>query len=294
MKKMKRLFRITLIMLLLSFFHVVITNPTQMSTTASGNREMRYSQLVNENYQLKKNLTELKNKMKKIEDKINDVTEYNNRIYSQILDVDFDTTNFNEYKNDSAYLVFNEYDSIFDNLDDRTIYASELLALQLKKVQDISELFNKNKNAINYYPNISPIKTGDFIRISSPYGWREHPILKKYLFHEGIDISANIGTDVHSTAQGTVEKVMYSKYGYGNRVVITHAYGFKTTYAHLNNINVKKGEWVKKNQKIGTVGNTGRSTNPHLHYEIQKYDELRDPLGYFYTNITNELLANKK
>jgi murein DD-endopeptidase MepM/ murein hydrolase activator NlpD len=86
---------------------------------------------------------------------------------------------------------------------------------------------------------------------------------------------------------------MYSKYGYGNRVVIKHAYGFETLYAHLDVINVKRGQWVRKNQLIGTVGNTGKSTGAHLHYEIHKNGETRDPLGYFYTSIAEEYLAMK-
>jgi len=168
-----------------------------------------------------------------------------------------------------------------------------MLATQLIKLQETSQLFKNNKNAILYYPTISPIKTKDFICLSSPYGMRDHPTEKKVLFHEGVDISANVGSPIYSTAQGTVVKVTYSKYGYGNKVVIKHAYGLETLYAHLGDINVKKGQWVKKNQLIGTVGNTGRSTGPHLHYEIHKYNEPRDPLGYFYTHITDELLAMK-
>ena len=162
---------------------------------------------------------------------------------------------------------------------------------ELNKLQETSHLFKDNKNAILYYPTIAPVKTQDFIYVSSPYGMREHPTLKKELFHEGIDISAYVGSKVYSTAQGRVVKIMYSKYGYGNRILIKHAYGFETLYAHLGQIKVKKGQWVRKNQLIGTVGNTGRSTGSHLHYEIRKNGEPRDPLGYFYTHITDELLA---
>ena len=182
---------------------------------------------------------------------------------------------------------------IFKNIDDRTLYAEKLLSTQLNKLQKTSKLFKKNRNAIYYYPTISPIRTADFITISSPFGWRAHPIKKKMLFHEGVDISANVGSPVYSTAKGKVVKILYSKYGYGNRILIKHAYGFETLYAHLNKIYVKRGQWVKKNQLIGTVGNTGLSTAPHLHYEVRKNGVPRDPLGYFFTDITEKLLANK-
>jgi murein DD-endopeptidase MepM/ murein hydrolase activator NlpD len=243
---------------------------------------------------LREKYDEIKFRLAEMETQIQEINEYNNTIYSQILGVDFDTTGFHKYKNDSAQLVFSEYKTIFDVVDERSLYAAEMLALQLEKVKKTSNLFKKNKNAIYYYPNISPIKTKDFIYLSSPYGWRKHPVSGEYLFHEGVDISAYVGTPVYSTAQGRVEKIMYSKYGYGNRILIKHAYGFETLYAHLGTILVKRGQWIRKNQLIGTVGNTGTSTGPHLHYEIRKNNEPRDPLGYFYTHVTGELLAMNK
>lgn len=247
-------------------------------------------ELINENMKLKEEYSELVNKLSEMEGVVNEIKEYDNVIYSQILGVDFDTTDFYHYRSDIDFTL-HETDSIFTEVDDRAWYAAEMLATQLTKLQETSHLFKDNKNAILYYPTISPVKTKDFIYVSSPYGMREHPTLKKPLFHEGIDISAYIGSEVYSTAQGKVVDIMYSKYGYGNRILIKHAYGFETLYAHLGNINVKKGQWVKKNQLIGTVGNTGRSTGSHLHYEIHKNGEPRDPLGYFYTHITDELLA---
>lgn len=247
--------------------------------------------LFYENTILRNRYLELEKKLVEFENLTKEINMQNNILYSQILGVDFDTTEFNHYRNDNAKFIFNLNDSIFKLVDDRAFYALEMLALQLEKLQATSHRFKNNKNAILYYPTISPIKTKDFIYLSSPYGWRNHPTEKKTLFHEGVDISANVGTSIYSTAQGTVVKILYSKYGYGNRVIIRHSYGFETLYAHMNIIKVKKGQWVNKNQLIGTVGNTGRSTGSHLHYEIRKNSEPRDPLGYFYTHITNELLA---
>jgi len=293
MKNLKLLFRGLLILLLLPLLYAIIIEPSQLSITADNNIEIRNAHLLNENYKLKHKIEMLNNKMDTIENRIQEINDYNNTIYSQMLGVDFDTTNFHEYRNDSAKSVFYENDSVFSSLNNRMIYAAEMLALELKKVRKTSKLFKNDKNAIKYYPNITPINTDDFLNLSSPFGWRKHPVSKEYLFHEGVDISARIGTNVYSTAQGTVIKIIHSKYGYGNRVVIQHGYGFKTIYTHLNVIFVRKGQWVRKNQKIGTVGNSGLSTGAHLHYEIHKNGELRDPLGYFYTHITNHYLVNK-
>lgn len=270
-------------------FNGAISTPMNASNDGIGRSNL--SRLMHENTELKSEYAKLEKKLAEMEQLTKQIYEYDNVIYSQVLGVDFDTAGFHNYKNDNVDFVVKNHDSIFTEVNDRAFYAAEMLALQLEKLQETSQLFKNNKNAIHYYPTISPIKTKDFINLSSPYGWRDHPTEKQVMFHEGVDISAYPGTPVYSTAQGTVVKILYSKYGYGNRVVIKHAYGFETLYAHLGVIKVKKGQWVRKNQLIGTVGNTGRSTGPHLHYEIRKNNEPRDPLGYFYTHLTEELLA---
>lgn len=270
---------------------VVMSLGGGLSSSTSASNHGLDSRLVTENLRLKNEYAKLTVKLAEMERQVEEIREYDNVIYSQILGVDYDTTDFYQYQNDSAKIAFDMFDSIFSEVNDRTYYAAEMLATQLVKLQETSKLFKSNKNAILYYPTISPIKTKEFICLSSPYGWRNHPVEKQILFHEGIDISAYPGTPVYSTAQGKVVKILYSKYGYGNRIVIQHAYGFETLYAHLDIIKVKRGQWVGKNQVIGTVGSTGTSTGPHLHYEIHKNNEPRDPLGYFYTEFTQELLA---
>lgn len=266
------------------------------STMTDGSGEMvriNNVELKYENIKLREEYANLSKKVVEMETLVKKIHKYDNIIYSQYLGVDFDTTGYSNYQNDSINLLAQQ-DTIFVEVNERAFYAAELLATQLIKLQETSNYFKKNKNAILYYPTISPIKTKDFVELTSPYGWREHPIIKdKMLFHEGVDIAARPGTPVYSTAQGKIVKILYSKYGYGNRIVIKHAYGFETLYAHLGIIKVKKGQWVNKNQLIGTVGNTGLSTGPHLHYEIRKNSEPRDPLGYFYTHITEELYGMK-
>jgi len=288
MKKLKIIIGIMMITIFIFF------GSSTSSINASSEDAVRStnSRLLGENMELKKEYSKLLKKLEQIKITTEEIYNQNNILYSQILGVDFDTIEFNNYKNDSINIVFKIHDNVFKNVNDRALYASEMLALELERLQATSYRFKNNKNAILYYPTITPIKTSEFICVSSPYGWRNHPIKKKVLFHDGIDISANIGSKVFSTAQGRIVKIMYSKYGYGNRILIKHAYGFETLYAHLGIIKVKKGQWVRKNQLIGVVGNTGGSTGPHLHYEIHKNGETRDPLGYFYTHITNELLAS--
>jgi len=288
MKKLKIIIGIMMITIFIFF------GSSTSSINASSEDAVRStnSRLLGENIELKKEYSKLLKKLEQIKITTEEIYNQNNILYSQILGVDFDTMEFDNYRNDSIDIIFRIHNSIFEKVNDRALYASEMLALELERLQATSYRFKNNKNAILYYPTITPIKTSEFICVSSPYGWRNHPIKKKVLFHDGIDISADVGAEVFSTAQGRVVMIMYSKYGYGNRILIKHAYGFETLYAHLGIIDVKKGQWVRKNQLIGVVGNTGGSTGPHLHYEIHKNGETRDPLGYFYTHITNELLAS--
>jgi murein DD-endopeptidase MepM/ murein hydrolase activator NlpD len=293
MKKFKSVFRKIMLTIVLLSGYFLIGGSIKSETAASsyGAEHATRSHLLRENMELKENYAKLEQRLQMMEEQLNEIVELDNNLYAELMGVDYDTTDFYMFRNDSAAIVISQNDSMFNAINERSLYAAELLALQLEKLQHTSEWFKNNKSVIYYYPTISPIKTSHFIRVSSPYGWRQDPVTGKNAYHEGLDISANPGTEVYATASGRIDKILYSKYGYGNRVVIRHAYGFQTLYAHLGVINVKKGQWINKGQKIGTVGNTGKSTGPHLHYEISKNGKPRDPMGYFYTHITGELLA---
>lgn len=109
----------------------------------------------------------------------------------------------------------------------------------------------------------------DYKGLTSKYGYRTHPITKKRHLHGGLDYRSKTGDDVITTADGVVSYSAYSKgSGFGNLVTIQHANGFKTRYGHLSQRSVKVGQVVYKGDKIGEVGSTGRSSGPHLHYEV--------------------------
>lgn len=127
-------------------------------------------------------------------------------------------------------------------------------------------------------PEISPISS-DYPIVSS-FGRRMHPIKKVMKFHKGVDIKAPVGTSVVATSSGEVIDVKMDETGYGNHITIQHDESFKTLYAHLSKIVVKKGEKVRKGQKIGEVGSSGSSVLPHLHYEVIKKGEKVNPEEY--------------
>lgn len=157
-------------------------------------------------------------------------------------------------------------------------------AVQLEKASlaEIEARLYKRIDNINRFPSIRPILGG---RIHSKFGWRTDPFTQKPAHHPGVDIPARMGTKVLCTADGYVEfvKVDYTpNKDYGRFVIINHGSGYRTRYAHLSNIHVKKGQRVRKWDPIAEVGTTGRSEGPHLHYEVIYNRKQQDPENFIY------------
>jgi murein DD-endopeptidase MepM/ murein hydrolase activator NlpD len=162
------------------------------------------------------------------------------------------------------------------------------LDVQRKSYNDILSLAEEKEVFLASIPAISPISDKNLTRFASGYGYRIHPIYRTRKMHSGIDLTAPTGTSVHSTGDGKIIKTGYTAGGYGKRIIIDHGFGYKTLYAHLNDIHVKEGQKVKRGEVIGIVGNTGRSTAPHLHYEVRKNNQTENPVNYYYNDLTPE------
>jgi murein DD-endopeptidase MepM/ murein hydrolase activator NlpD len=115
--------------------------------------------------------------------------------------------------------------------------------------------------------------------VTSGFAYRKSPFTNEREFHEGLDISARTGTEVIAPADGVVSEIGKT-YGFGNLLIISHGYGLKTTYGHLSSILVRKGQKVKRGEKIALTGSTGRTTGPHLHYEVALNGVPVNPLNY--------------
>ncbi len=126
-------------------------------------------------------------------------------------------------------------------------------------------------------PTGLPLKK--YERISDGFGYRMHPILHERRFHFGTDFAAPVGTPVYAPADGVVEYAKHKK-GYGNFLMINHSFGFKTAYGHLSRFAVREGDYVKKGDLIAYVGNTGRSTGAHLHYEVRYLYKWLNPMHF--------------
>ena len=160
-------------------------------------------------------------------------------------------------------------------LSDATIETSQDLSL-IERV-DLASITGAQKAIVmQLIPNGLPFR-GSY-RISSYFGARDHPVLQRAHTHTGLDFSMPIGTPIYAPADG-VAYFAQGAYngGYGIMVKLEHAFGFSTFYAHLSKIVVKKGDFVRKGQLIAYSGNSGRSTGPHLHYEVRYLTQALNP-----------------
>jgi murein DD-endopeptidase MepM/ murein hydrolase activator NlpD len=158
-------------------------------------------------------------------------------------------------------------------------------SLSFKELLDLAK--NKEKMLASI-PAIQPVSNKNLREMASGFGYRIDPIYKTRRMHTGMDFTARIGTNVYATGDGVVEALEKSGWGYGHCIVINHGYGYKTRYAHLSAFKVKRGQKVKRGELIGLVGNTGKSTGPHLHYEVEKGGKKMNPIHYYHSDLTPE------
>lgn len=162
------------------------------------------------------------------------------------------------------------------------------LYVQSKSFDEVYKMACNKMDMLSSIPAIMPLKNVDVARISSHYGYRTDPFYKVRKHHGGIDFSAASGTSIYCTGDGTVVKVTKTNGGYGNNIIVDHGYGYKTRYAHLSKSLVKVGQKVKRGEEIALVGNSGKSTAPHLHYEVIKNGKTVNPVNFFFNDLTPE------
>ena len=160
---------------------------------------------------------------------------------------------------------------------------SRQVNFELASYETIYEKVKSDINRIRHIPSIRPV-SGGFL--NSSFGYRQDPIDNVRRFHQGQDITVASGTPIFSPADGAVKRAYYIG-GFGNHIKLEHSSGYSTTYAHLSKIFVRHGQKIKRGDIIGETGNTGRSTAPHLHYEVHYRGTPKNPLDYFFTQADN-------
>ena len=159
--------------------------------------------------------------------------------------------------------------------------------VQAKSYDEVAQMAKEQERRMENIPAIQPVMNKDLKRVASGYGMRIDPVYHVRKFHQGMDFTAPTGTEVFATGNAKVDFAGW-KQGYGNTVILDHGYGYKTLYAHLYKILVRKGQKVRRSDIIALVGNTGKSTGPHLHYEVRLNNKPVDPRNYYFYDLSPE------
>lgn len=245
-----------------------------------------------ENKQLLLQYELLNKKLERMEATMNDIKERDDNIYRLIFGAEPVPTSIR----DAGFGGVNRYKELegYTN-SELVIETARKLDKLLKKMyvqsesyDEVIQLAEEKEIFLASIPAISPIADKDLTRFASGYGYRIHPIYRTRKMHTGIDLTAPTGTEIYATGDGKVIKAGYTPGGYGKRVLVDHGFGYKTLYAHMSDINVRVGQKVKRGDVLGEVGNTGRSTAPHLHYEVRKNNRTENPVNYYYNDLTPE------
>ncbi|MDD4608868.1 MAG: M23 family metallopeptidase [Bacteroidaceae bacterium] len=195
----------------------------------------------------------------------------------------------------STYLGTNRYEELINMPDSRLVtnvarkmdIIERELYVQSYSFDELVNLCKTHNQRLECIPAIQPISNKDLKRTASGYGYRRDPIYKTVKFHKGMDFAAKSGTDVFATGNGVVTFARW-KTGYGNTVIIDHGFGYKTLYAHMKKILVRAGQKVVRGHVVGLVGTTGKSTGPHLHYEVRVKDRPVNPVNYYFMDLNAE------
>jgi len=190
-------------------------------------------------------------------------------------------------------VVVNEYTKIDNLLPDFTSTITSLemdidaltrkVKLELSSYEDIYDKVLENSDRIKSIPTIRPVNGG---YLNAGFGYRADPFDRVKRFHYGQDITVNNRTPIYAPADGIVKSARYMG-GFGKSLKIDHGFGYTTFYAHLSKFNIERGKKIKRGDLIGYSGNTGRSTGPHLHYEVHYYGKPQNPLDYFFSGYMN-------
>lgn len=186
---------------------------------------------------------------------------------------------------DSVYTMTNS--RLASEITRRTDQLAKGLYVQAKSYEEIIRLAMDQDVRTTCLPAIQPVLNKDLTRVASGYGWRVDPVYHTRRFHSGMDFTAHVGTDVYATGNATVAFVGW-KQGYGNCVILDHGYNYETLYAHLSKPLVYVKQKVKRGDVIALVGNTGKSTGPHLHYEVRYHGQPVDPRNFYFQDLSPE------
>lgn len=220
---------------------------------------------------------------------LTDIQERDNTVYRSIFELDVIPPQIREAGMGAAdkysKLMGYENSDILVGMLEKLDILTKKVYLQSKSFDQVSVLAKNKEKMMLCVPAINPVALKGPLRLMENFGGRIDPVYGHWAFHEGIDISGPKGTPIYATGDGVVEMTEYSFRGYGNQILINHGFGYQTRYAHLSKVLVNQGEKIKRGEKIGLMGSTGKSTGSHLHYEVLVRNKPVNPVNYLSRDI---------
>ena len=248
-------------------------------------------ELRKENSRLKAQYNVLSRRMDEAMGVLQDVQQRDDNLYRVIFMADPVPSAIRQ----AGYGGTNRYEHLMDMANSELVVnttrkmdmLTKQLYIQSRSFDDVVELCKSHGEMLRCIPAIQPIANKNLKQTASGYGTRIDPIYGTTKFHAGMDFSANPGTDVYATGDGVVVKMGWQT-GYGNTIIIDHGFGYQTWDAHLRDFRTKPGKRVVRGEVIGGVGSTGKSTGPHLHYEVHVKGQVVNPVNYYFMDLSAE------
>lgn len=247
----------------------------------SVHRSVQVSELLAENKALRDNVAQLSGRVESIKSDLERVDTLDYRVRA-IFGLEYPSEVQNPglggplVPNMSAYEGLDPKDANrLRRLDHDIFDAKHRVSVQEQSLEDLLNHFSEQRSQLASTPSIWPTRGW----LTSTFGARRDPFTNSRTMHHGLDVAASIGTPVVAPADGVVVFVG-ARSGYGKVLTIDHGYGVSTVYGHLSEANVAVGDEVRRGDEVAAVGNTGRSTGPHLHYEVRVNDVPVDPMKY--------------
>ena len=241
-----------------------------------------------ENKRLKSQYSVMSSRLENMVEVIDKMEERDDNFYRVMMQLDpmSDAQRFSGFDYENRYTQLSKLSDsrLVEQLSNRMNLLEKKIYSQLQSFDQLEDALSNQQDRLSHIPSVIPINVADYT-MSSGYGYREDPIYGTKKFHEGLDFAATQGTDVFATADGKVSQAS-RRSGYGNCIDIDHGNNYLSRYAHLSEILVRPGENVRRGQLIGKVGSTGKSTGPHLHYEVRFKDEPQNPVNYYFMDLS--------
>jgi murein DD-endopeptidase MepM/ murein hydrolase activator NlpD len=232
-------------------------------------------------------IKQLQRDLRELDASLLDLREKDENIYRAIYGVAPPKVNETD-QNDYQELLKLTHGEALQKLKKRISELKALSTSQEKSYQQLTKLISQRSDLVNSIPAIMPVANKDLKRMASGFGYRLDPFYHTFTFHGGMDFTAETGTEVYATGDGRVVKRKTDAWGYGNHLIVNHGHGYTTVYAHLSRFAVANGTKVKRGQLIGYVGSTGRSTGPHLHYEVRRNNNPLNPAFFYRNDLSDE------